>query len=376
MIKYSSFLFLLIMSLNNLIADIVVLRNGKEYVGKVSKKGNLITVKKGRNLYRFPARMVHGIYKSRQALNKQKESDVFFTMKKPLPTITIEVDEEIVVLENKILLLNTSDKRKLIYESASQDIKEYLPSLSVMEQWLRPLKHPKANKKVVTVHTPWLKDNARAIFMFKIPKNYDPKKQSYPIVISLHGTDDNPVAMSSHMHHVTKNGCFHLAPRTTGRRFWQDPVEIENLYNLIAYISMNYRIDPRRIILCGGSGGGMGTWSIVANHPMLFSRAGSFSGMPAIPVAAVKKFKFVPIYILHGDKDHIPVSGPRKMVKELKRLKYEHVYVEYKGDHFPPGKRINDFRVWLQKAIPKKEMSPRPAVNQFIKRVEGLLKIE
>ena len=110
----------------------------------------------------------------------------------------------------------------------------------------------------------------------------------------------------------------------------------------------------------------MGTWRITTLHPSLWCRAGSFSGAPAVTLQDVAALKHVPFYILHGTHDHIPVQGPRKVAKELKRLGYDHIFVEYNGDHFPSPALKNDMAAWLAKAQPRTTTSPRPALMEFL----------
>jgi len=123
--------------------------------------------------------------------------------------------------------------------------------------------------------------NPWAIAVIGVPKDYDPTKQAWPVVFSLHGTDDTPDASVTHSRLVLEHGCFLIAPRTLHKLdFWYHPNDRENLDRILGHLADHYRIDPRRIVLTGGSGGGMGTWGLTLLDPELYCAAASHSGMP------------------------------------------------------------------------------------------------
>src|SRR5262249_33303017 len=133
------------------------------------------------------------------------------------------------------------------------------------------------------------------------PDNYDPK-QSYPLVIFLHGAgergDDNEKQL---LHGIpefarTENRrqypCFLVAPQCPGGARWvevdwgaerhtrpKEPSEPARLtLELIAALQKECRIDPQRIYVTGLSMGGFGTWDLVSRRPDLFAAAAPVCG--------------------------------------------------------------------------------------------------
>src|SRR5262245_29983567 len=120
----------------------------------------------------------------------------------------------------------------------------------------------------VKVQIPWLEGQDRSYFYLALPADYDPRK-AWPLTLSLHGTENAPEAiMSYHNQPEQRYGLITLFPITSSpQHFWSHPDEVSNLLKLIAAVSGQVRVDPRRIFCYGGSGGGMGTWSLLSMHP-------------------------------------------------------------------------------------------------------------
>lgn len=360
-----------------LLPETVELINGQRITGSIIKESaEEVVVRSGNRYTRIPLKAVSKIYRKGEKVPPAVKGQTTYRAgqkleaapPQPYPTISVELEEKLSGVESEILRGADAAERKARHGAQPQADRDRLFPLEAMERWLAlPRRYPDASGRVIEVDWPWKGQNARAIAFLGIPASYDPLAGPWPLVIALHGTEDHPGNMSSVMSGVLAAGCFLMAPRTTSAHFWDHPEEIRNLVRGVGHLADHYRIDPRRLVLCGGSGGGMGTWSIAGRHPELFCAAGSFAGMPGIPVSWVKRLKFVPFYILHGRSDHIPIEGPRKMKAELERLGYEHVYVEYDGDHFPPESEKAKFREWLERAPKKQDASPRPALLEFMR---------
>ena len=89
-------------------------------------------------------------------------------------------------------------------------------------------------------------------------------------------------------------------------------------------------IDTNRIYLTGLSMGGYGTWSLAAAEPKRWAAI--------VPVcgggnpADVAKFKDIPCWCFHGDKDTaVKVEKSREMIEALKKVESEPKYTEYPG---------------------------------------------
>jgi predicted peptidase len=89
-------------------------------------------------------------------------------------------------------------------------------------------------------------------------------------------------------------------------------------------------VDLRRLYVTGLSMGGYGTWDIIQRYPGRFAAAMPVCG--GGDVAGVSRFKNLPIWTFHGDKDGaVPVSRSRDMVKALKKAGSKVKYTEYPG---------------------------------------------
>ncbi len=89
-------------------------------------------------------------------------------------------------------------------------------------------------------------------------------------------------------------------------------------------------IDTNRIYLTGLSMGGYGTWSLAAAEPKRWAAI--------VPVCGggnpsdVAKFKNIPCWCFHGDKDSaVKVEKSREMIDALKKVEAEPKYTEYPG---------------------------------------------
>lgn len=287
---------------------------------------------------------------------------------RPYPTITTQRDDEIAAMVSRVVAASQPAERARMLAAASQADRPSLPSAATVEHWLAsPRLYPAAANSQVEVKLPWAGENPRAIMLLGVPKDYDPRTE-WPLIIALHGTDDTPTAIFSWWRtaNAPGRGYFVAAPRTLHRaHLWYNPADQENIARIIGYLADNYRIDPRRIIVMGGSGGGMGTWGLAALHPELFSAGASSAGMPAIQPNAVFRLRTMPLFIMHGVKDHIPVAGPRRMHEAMEKLKIAHVYFEHDGGHYPTREQWAKLHAWMFATPRKPDCSPRPAIIGF-----------
>ena len=361
-------------------AETVQLVDGRLIKGKVTGQNEkFVWVRLGKwSVAKFDRRAVRRIYQDGEKvepipppLNPRLRGRT--TWPRPYPTIPVKREAEIVKRVGAVLAGEDAAARAKRLAALPEADRALVPPIETLERWLAaPRKYPKAAGRPHRIKLPWQGKNPRAVAVVGVPRGYDPRQQAWPLVIALHGTEDNPDASVSHKKGVLGHGCFLVAPRTLDpRHFWYHPDEWRNLRRLLGHLADHYRIDPRRIVCSGGSGGGMGTWGIVTLHPEVFCAAASSAGMPPISPSAVTRLRHVPFFILHGKKDFIPVEGPRRMHAAMVRHRIEHVYVEHEGGHFPSREQSGRLREWVQKAPPKRDASPRPALLGFIREAAG-----
>ncbi|MEC8554632.1 MAG: alpha/beta fold hydrolase [Planctomycetota bacterium] len=204
------------------------------------------------------------------------------------------------------------------------------------------------------------------------PINFDPQK-TYPLILSLHGgsgrgtqNTKNILIWNEYLADEKlrrKHPCFVLVPQSNGP--WLDNTSDINMYpepgtftaddlpesmrkfgpqiiariqeanrsNQTAYgvldevlefidtkLTKQHKIDTNRVYVLGHSMGAMGTFTAVYQHPDRFAAAipsaGSF-----LPWLEVKRFRDVPLWIFHGNRDKtVPYSGSRYLFDQLKKV--------------------------------------------------------
>jgi len=254
------------------------------------------------------------------------------------------------------------EKRKAIYAEKLADGKAGLTRFGLETIAVATLPDGKPRRGVWKITSPWLENNPRGWFNFSMPKGYTPKK-AWPLVVAMHGSSsDGNNVVPWYTPQLNNTGYFVVYPTTTGKgNFWSNEAELVNVYRTIDWVARRYRIDFRRLVATGGSMGGVGTWSFLLKQPEIWSAGASVAGFPAATKGDVlENIRGIPFYFIHGDKDHIPVSGPRAASAELKRRGIEHTYVEVPGaGHTPPRKYWAAMNVWITQQ-PAKAWSPRP----------------
>jgi len=185
------------------------------------------------------------------------------------------------------------------------------------------------------------------------PKDYDAAKR-YPLVIFLHGAgergDDNQKQLIHGMNDfasdeiMNKYPAFVIAPQCPQGEAWgginrlaKNPTPPGELapalaatLHAAAAVQKEFPIDDRRIYITGLSMGGYGTWSALANRPELFAAAAPICG--GGEMAAVERFKSVPLWAFHGTDDKtVPVERSREMIAALKAAGANPKYTEYPG---------------------------------------------
>lgn len=255
-----------------------------------------------------------------------------------------------------------ADKRKAVYADRLADGRTGL-TLFGLETVAAAAPPPGQVKHGVwRVDSPWLTGSERGWFNLSMPDRYTPKK-AWPLVVVLHGrSSDGDNLVVWYTRQLGKAGYFVVYPTTTVEgNFWSKKAEQANVYRTIDWAARRYRIDFRRLVVSGGSMGGVGTWSYLLKHPEIWSAGASVAGYPSATKGDVlENIRGVPLYFVHGEKDDIPVAGSRAVSAELKRRGIAHTYVEAAGaGHTPPPKYWADMNAWIIKQ-PAKPWSPRP----------------
>jgi predicted peptidase len=165
-----------------------------------------------------------------------------------------------------------------------------------------------------------------------VPDAYD-GEHDFPLVVALHGSggDENdffdkyPEAPLKP--EAQRLGFLVVCPKGRGPASgYRGPAE-QDVFDVLAEVRRDYRIDPRRIYLMGHSMGAYATWRLAAQHPGIFAALGPIAG--GGNPADMDKLRDVPQYVVHGALDEtVPVEQSRAMVAAARKLGVSVVYVE------------------------------------------------
>lgn len=361
--------------------ETIHLRDGRVVTGKVLRTTDkVVEVRTApHHLLRIDKRLIYRIYKDGEKVPpppKPTGNPAFtsnFRWPEPFDTIPVEREEQIARRVDEILAASDAAGRRKLYDAAPAADRALLPTIETIERWLaQPARYPGAvgvGVKGFKIDLPWQGENERAIALLAVPKDYDPCKKSVGLLFALHGTEDEPGASFFWRRDSIQHGYIVVAPRTLQKpQFWYHADNLQNIWRIIGHLSDHYRIDPRRLIVEGGSGGGMGTWGIATLHPELWAAAASSAGMPPIRPEHVTRLRNLPFFFMHGAKDFIPVAGPRQMHEAMEKQRIEHTYFEHDGGHFPTREQYQRMADWIHQVGPNTRASPRPAVLDFIRQ--------
>ena len=167
-----------------------------------------------------------------------------------------------------------------------------------------------------------------------LPKGEKPQA-GWPLLVFLHGAGER----GSDLELVKKHGpprlagnstelesFLMIAPQCPSDRWW-DTVAVKDL---IDQTMASQPVDPKRIYITGISMGGFATWNLLKEHPGLMAAAVPICG--AGDPVTVSRFKSVPIWAFHGDKDEaVPVQRSIDMVEALKKVDGNIRFTLYEG---------------------------------------------
>jgi predicted peptidase len=180
-----------------------------------------------------------------------------------------------------------------------------------------------------------------------IPANYDAKRK-YPIVFWLHGGggrgNDNLKQISGGNVDGTrvwvsaaaqqKNPVFVLAPQCPIDQSWttiegvRSTRALEVALEVLSSVEQEFNIDLHRRYVAGQSMGGLGTWSVITEHPRMFAAAIPVCGAGDESLAS--RLIRMPIWAFHGALDQtVSVNRSRRMIDAIRQAGGDPRYTEY-----------------------------------------------
>jgi predicted peptidase len=114
--------------------------------------------------------------------------------------------------------------------------------------------------------------------------------------------------------------------------------DLATVFELVAKIQREFRIDPDRIYVLGHSMGGAGTWNAIYERPEMFAAAIVSAGALR-PWKDPKRIAQVPIWAFYGSADPlVPSEIGRAVFEAVKQCGGNMKYTEMKGvDHNVPA---------------------------------------
>jgi predicted peptidase len=176
-----------------------------------------------------------------------------------------------------------------------------------------------------------VKVTAKIDYLLFLPQGYEQSKQSWPLMLFLHGAGESGTELAKVKVHgppkiVESKPDFPfilVSPQSAGRGWNSD-----TLNALLDDVIRKYRVDKSRVYLTGLSMGGYGTWSLAAAHPERFAAIVPICG--GGNPADAKKLAALPIWVFHGAKDPtVPVQRSREMVEAIKSAGGNVKFTEY-----------------------------------------------
>src|SRR5262245_24913042 len=198
------------------------------------------------------------------------------------------------------------------------------------------LPSPASAQTVDDFEARWYSDGTNTIpYRLFVPTDYDPK-QSYPLVLFLHGAGergtDNRRQLTGQTaplvfvrpENQAKYPCFMLAPQCPTTGSWADGDGNPRISTWMALtleamfyeIFAEFNIDYNRLYITGLSMGGFGTWDMVTRYPGLFAAAVPICGGGAEWLA--DQAVGTPIWAFHSSDDPVvPVARTRRMIAAI-----------------------------------------------------------
>jgi predicted esterase len=168
-----------------------------------------------------------------------------------------------------------------------------------------------------------------------VPDGYD-SSQAVPLLIALHGAggDENDFfedfPQAPLQPEVQRHGFILVCPKGRDPHSGYRGRAEQDVFDVLAEVQREYRIDARRIYLMGHSMGAYATWRLAVEHPDLFAALGPIAG-GGDPKDEVK-LRHIPQFIVHGANDQtVPVAQSRAMAEAARQAGAAVVYVEVPG---------------------------------------------
>jgi len=184
-------------------------------------------------------------------------------------------------------------------------------------------------------------DGKEAKYVVFIPHDYKGDKP-YPLIMLLHGGGesgtDGKLPVRAYLGPAIKKQeptfpFIVVWPQSQKGTWKADSEDGKRAMGILTDVQKEFRVDAKRLIVAGGSMGGVGTWSFAFKYPDRWAAIVPICGV-GDPKQA-DKIKHIPCWCFHGAKDDgVSVEHSRKMIAALKEAGGTPKYTEYsEGGH-------------------------------------------
>jgi pimeloyl-ACP methyl ester carboxylesterase len=176
----------------------------------------------------------------------------------------------------------------------------------------------------------------RAIeYRLELPPEYHPHR-SYPLLIALPNTEEDPKAMLARWsNHARDHGYILVVPR------WADPLQLsyqgtereqDAVPHVLRDVRRRFNVDPDRVFMTGFDQSGMLAYDVGLAKPDLFAGVVVF-GAPPGKFGRSYKFnaQYLPFYVVEGQKSPHNTGGNRDLFTYWVERGFPSLYVEYGG---------------------------------------------
>ena len=251
------------------------------------------------------------------------------------------------------------------------DDRQFPPSI-LPKDWDKP-SEDNGNLCMLFAKNAYRDGNVIIPYRFYVPKGND----VVPLVVYLHGADaigrDNDLQLS--MHDIgtmfardsmqKKHPCYILAPQCGNGLHWSMPQVRDALQHLVEhFVSVNPRIDGKKIYIYGYSAGAVGLLETLKEYHEYYAAAISICG--ATSPRQSDKLRITPLWMIHAADDRIVKAsygdgsdaavhymGSRNIYSAMQgRSDWELKYTEYPEGYMEEKYGVNPHCSWVAVSDP------------------------
>ena len=189
-------------------------------------------------------------------------------------------------------------------------------------------------------------DGTEFPYVILVPENYDPS-HAYPVEFALHGGVGRPKPEGNEpfwrggYDSLLSDDRIVVVPLAWNTAIWWQPVQAENLSEILRTVRRDYHVDDNRVTLSGVSDGGTGAWFFAFKQPSDWAAFLPFIGHPGVlrsPQSGggyrlyFENLVGKPFYIVNGENDRLyPAASLASFIEILEQQDVEHTFRVIEG---------------------------------------------